>query len=191
MSHPDENHQPHQGFQRPEEAPPFDEQTLPFVDLYGPSSDIPGGWARGPEAGPSNARAGGGGPYSGGQFPPRQYAPSYQSPQSPYEPYPPQRVMATTPPPYGYYAPALAEHPQSTTVLVLGLLGFVVPVTPFIAWYMGNKAKAEIQRGAPYPYSGSLKVGHVVGKVLGILTIVGVSLYVLLMILMVIAAMAF
>lgn len=93
---------------------------------------------------------------------------------------------------WGQYAYVPAEHPQATVVLVLALVGFAgVFVTPFIAWYLGSKAKGEIERGAPYPYSGSLKIGHIVGMVLSILTIVGVSAYVLLMVLLVLGAMAF
>ncbi|MDO5736169.1 MAG: hypothetical protein Q4P15_06805 [Propionibacteriaceae bacterium] len=71
------------------------------------------------------------------------------------------------------------EHPQATTILVFGAVSIAVPVLSFVAWYMGNKARAEIGRGAPYPYAGNLKTGHIIGKVMGILTIVGASLYAL------------
>lgn len=82
---------------------------------------------------------------------------------------PPVQPAAWAGGPY-YSAP---EHPQATTVLVLGVVSFAMPILSFIAWYMGGRAKAEIARGAPYPYAGNLRVGHVIGKVVGILTIIG------------------
>jgi len=59
--------------------------------------------------------------------------------QPPYGNYPPNQYG---PPPYGFGAP---EHPQATTVLILGILGLVLCqlISPF-AWIMGNRVVAEI-----------------------------------------------
>lgn len=195
MSEPDENRPPYPRFQHPEGATPFsDEPTLPFVDLY-PQSDSSGSpSAHGANASQQNPGPYGGGLYGGAQYPPQQYGNAPYQVNSPYDPNPHLYPMATAPQQqqsYGYYAYAPVEHPSSTAVLVLALVGFVQPITPFIAWYLGGKAKAEINRGAPFPYTGSLKIGHIIGKVLSILTIAGISAYVLLVILVVVAAMAF
>ena len=180
MSESDENHPAHPGFRQPEGVPPHgDEQTLPFVDLYSPGN-TGGSSGYGPSAYTPPSDQYGAGSYGGGQYPHEQYGtPPHPNASS----YPPQAPMSAVPQQqYGYYGYTPVEHPQATTVLVLALVGFVVPVTPFIAWYMGNKARAEIGRGAPYPYSGSLKVGHVIGKVLSILTLAGIGLWALFMI---------
>jgi hypothetical protein len=57
--------------------------------------------------------------------------PPYGGPPSPYGP-----------PPLGFGAP---EHPQATTVLILGILGLVrcQVISPF-AWVMGNRVVREI-----------------------------------------------
>lgn len=196
MSDPNDAYNTGPVFNQPEGVNPYgDEQTLPFVDLY-PQSDGRGGApaygtnSDGPQRGSYGAGA-----YGGSQYPHEQYAtPSYQ--QDPlYGSAPQQYPMAMSPnqqQQWGQYAHAPAEHPQATVVLVLALVGFAgVVVTPFIAWYLGSKAKGEIERGAPYSYSGTLKIGHIIGMVLSILSIVGVALYVVLMILIVVAGMAF
>ncbi|NLE98728.1 MAG: hypothetical protein GX596_12195 [Propionibacterium sp.] len=82
-------------------------------------------------------------------------------------------------PGYGYaggWAPA-PEHPRATTVLVLGILGFLFAIPAFFGWYMGGKAKKEIQQGANYRWDGALKVGYILSIVASILTIAGVVLY--------------
>ena len=77
-------------------------------------------------------------------------------------------------PSYGYQAPA--EHPQAQTVFILGIVGIFVTIVPFIAWYLGGQAKKEIAAGAPYPFEGKIKTGYILGKVFGILQIVGIVL---------------
>lgn len=191
MSQPDENRPPYPGFEQHEGATPLpDEQTLPFVDLYPQSETIGGASAYGPDGSPWDSGPYGAGPYSGGQYPAQQDATAHHQSNRQYDPTPRQCAM-TPQRQYGYNGYAPVEHPQSTAVLVLAVLGFALPVTPFIAWYMGNKAKAEIQRGAPYAYTGSLKVGHIIGKVLSILTLIGIAASVLFMVLIVVGAMAF
>ncbi|MDR2973648.1 MAG: hypothetical protein LBV00_02885 [Propionibacteriaceae bacterium] len=66
------------------------------------------------------------------------------------------------------------EHPQATTVLVLGILSFIVAgVLGPVAWYMGNKAMRECAAGM-YTASDQLKVGRVLGIVATVLLGIGV-----------------
>ena len=81
--------------------------------------------------------------------------------------------------PQGPYSPMKSEHPQAQTVLILGIVSLFVAPLGFVAWYMGGKAKKQIAAGAPYNWGGSLKTGYVLGKVFGIITIVGYSLLIL------------
>ena len=93
---------------------------------------------------------------------------------SSYQPYPPTQYPGyyVQPEPNGQY-PVMVypqvmmppEHPQATTVLVLGILGLVVAgiLGPF-AWYMGNKALAECATGM-YTATDQLRAGRVLGIV--------------------------
>ena len=102
--------------------------------------------------------------------------------------------------PYGAQAPGYGfqpytmglqpEHPRSQTVLILGILGFIFWIPAFFGWYMGGKAKKEIQQGAPYRYEGSLKVGHILSIVSGIIAIAVTALYTLLFLFIIVAAVA-
>lgn len=157
--------QPGTWAEQPAYRAPISEETLPLVDIYQPAENqwgtspyASGGDQWTPAPGALHYPAGGGAP-------------------APYGMQPQQQPYAWQP---GGYPPP--EHPQATTVLVLGAVGIAVPVLSFVAWYMGSKAKGEIDRGAPFPYSGNLKTGHIMGKVMGILTIVGGGLYLLIMI---------
>lgn len=83
----------------------------------------------------------------------------------------------------------LPEHPQATPVLILGVLGlFTSGVCSWIAWYMGAKARNEIEAGAPYRWEGNLKTGYILGKVFGILAIIGVILTIVFLIIIAILA---
>lgn len=82
-------------------------------------------------------------------------------------------VMQPYQQPYGYQS---VEHPQSQLVFILGILGIFTGITAFVAWYMGGQARKEIQAGAPYQWAGQLKTGYTLGKVFGILSIIGFSL---------------
>jgi hypothetical protein len=64
-------------------------------------------------------------------------------PQPPYGGQPPNPYGAA---PAGFGAP---DHPQATTVLVLGILGLVLcqVISPF-AWVMGNRVVREIDASA-------------------------------------------
>lgn len=87
---------------------------------------------------------------------------------------------------YGGYG----EHPQANMVLILGIVGFFTSVTAFIAWYMGGKARKEIEAGAPYAWDGSLKIGYWIGKIIGIISIVSLILGVLIFMIAIFGAMA-
>lgn len=93
-------------------------------------------------------------------------------------------------PSYAYGQPATAEHPQAQTVFILSLIGIVTGICSWIAWYLGGKAKKEIENGAPYRYEGNLKTGHLLGKILGIIYIVGGALSILMLIIGIISALS-
>ncbi len=80
------------------------------------------------------------------------------------------------PPGYGGGWGGQIEHPQGTTVLILGILGLVgcQILSPF-AWSMGTKALEEIDRD-PMRYSNRSNVNT--GRILGMVgtIILGISL---------------
>ena len=103
--------------------------------------------------------------------------------------------MYTSPPPpppvygspYGGYGGR--EHPQGTTILVMGILSLVIGLSCGIgfllgpvAWVMGNNAIAEIdQYPSAYTNRGSVQAGRICGIVSSailILFLVGVLLLV-------------
>ncbi len=83
-------------------------------------------------------------------------------------------------PPRGYqpYGSPMGtrEHPQGTTVLVLGILSLVVcgVLGPF-AWSMGNKAVKEMdaQPGVVWTNRGNVTAGRICGMISSIILIVG------------------
>ena len=95
-------------------------------------------------------------------------------------PYPP---YGQGPPQYGYPPPGYGvEHPQGTTVLVLGILSLVICglLGPF-AWTMGNRALAEIDAAPPgyFRNRGNVTAGRICGIVATTLMIVAVVVFVL------------
>jgi hypothetical protein len=124
---------------------------------------------------------------------------SYQPPEDPIEggppptgpgAYPPPTGPTSYPPPggypqagaapYGYQQPGgyaqpgyqmPIEHPQGTTVLVLGIVGIVACglVAP-VAWYMGSKAIKEIDANpSAYSNRSTVQIGRILGIVVSIL----------------------
>lgn len=89
-------------------------------------------------------------------------------PPQPNPPAGPTNPYASTPPPQStwdqpaYTFHPLTEHPQATTVLVLGVLGLFLGVTGPFAWVIGHRARAETAVGR-YAPSTSLTVGWVLG----------------------------
>lgn len=94
---------------------------------------------------------------------------------------PPTGYAPTGYPPAGY-AP---EHPDGTTILVLGLLSLAVGATGPVAWYLGAKAEKQIAAsGLVYSNTQNIRIGKTVGMVMSILLIVGVVAMVVWMIFM-------
>lgn len=99
--------------------------------------------------------------------------PGYSAQPGVPQPGVPQPGYGATPPGYGYPQ----EHPQASTVQILGIVGIFVGICSFIAWYMGAQAKKEIEAGAPYQWGGALKTGYLLGKVFSIIAICLIALY--------------
>ena len=77
------------------------------------------------------------------------------------------------PPPYN--APS-QDHPQTTTILVLGICGLVLcQVLGPIAWSMGNKALREIDAsGGQLGGRDTVNVGRILGMIGTALLVLGV-----------------
>lgn len=89
----------------------------------------------------------------------------------------------------GYAAPPLVDHPSGTTVLVLGVLAFVIcPLTGIFAITMGNRALREID-SAPGVYRNRQSV--FVGRVLGIVALAVYGVLIALYLLFVLGLLAF
>ena len=76
--------------------------------------------------------------------------------------------------PYGqpYGAPP-REHPQGTLILIFGILGAFVTICAPIAWYLGSKAKQEIQAsGLQHTNEPHVNAGRILGKVFSIIWLV-------------------
>lgn len=79
-------------------------------------------------------------------------------------------------PPYAAY-PAIREHPEGTTILILGILGFFVLPCGIIAWFMGDKTlKAIRASGIRYSNESNINVGRILGMVTSIIGMVAVGL---------------
>ncbi len=87
-------------------------------------------------------------------------------------------------PQYGQPYGAAVEHPQGTTVLILGVLGIFTAICAPIAWVLGNKAKKEIAvSGVQYANEQNLNIGRILGMVFTIIYAASIVLAVLGMIL--------
>lgn len=109
--------------------------------------------------------------YGGGQQPPAYGAPGYGAPG-----YGPPGYGA--PGQYGYGGPA-REHPDGTTVLVLGILGLVVCniLAPF-AWVKGNKAKREMDAHPEVMWTnrGNVTAGRILGIIGSVLILLVIGI---------------
>lgn len=113
--------------------------------------------------------------------PPQPFRPQ---PVNPYEGTP--QPLGTWAQPPAAYAPTLPEHPEASTVLILGVLGLLVAVTGPFALVIGSRARADVAAGR-YAASGALTAGWV----LGIITTVYLALLVILFLLGIGALVAF
>lgn len=129
----------------------------------------------GPPSGPSGVPAG---PPPPG-YPP---APGYPAPgyPAPGYGYPYQG--------YGGY-PMAREHPQGTTVLVLGICAWVLCglCAPF-AWVMGSNALKEIDANpAAYSNRSAVQAGRILGMVYSLLVLAGIAVLAVLVVIGVLA----
>ncbi|MEZ5091303.1 DUF4190 domain-containing protein [Nocardioides sp.] len=96
--------------------------------------------------------------------------------------------MSYSAPPPPSYQP-VPNHPQATTVLVLGIVGLVVcgVAAPF-AWVMGNRVVAEID-ASPGAYGGrdQANIGRILGIVGSVLIILGILALILFVVLVAVA----
>lgn len=109
--------------------------------------------------------------------PPVQPGP-YQPQQNPYQPNPygGSPYSPYTLGPNGIPIGPPPDHPQTTTVLLLGILGFALCqfVSPF-AWVMGHRALKEIdESGGRWGGRSNIKIGYVLGIVGSCILILGV-----------------
>ncbi|NNH75496.1 DUF4190 domain-containing protein [Nocardia uniformis] len=90
-----------------------------------------------------------------------------------YPPYGPYQGY----PAYGYGPPP--EHPQATTIMVLGIVGLVFcQLLGPVAWIMGSKAKREIaQSGGMLGGHSSVTVGYICGIVATCFLMLAVLVY--------------
>lgn len=91
---------------------------------------------------------------------------------------------------YGYAMAPQVEHPQGTTVLVLGLVGMLMCqlVSP-VAWVMGGKARREAKANpGRYSNEGLITAGWVMGIIGSVIMILVVLMFVALMVIGFIAA---
>jgi hypothetical protein len=95
---------------------------------------------------------------------------------------PPPPPPPLGPTPGNWQQTSQVEHPDGTTILVLGILSLVVCgiLGPF-AWNMGNKALREMNAnpGVVYRNRGNVTAGRICGMVASILMIVGVAFFAL------------
>jgi hypothetical protein len=110
--------------------------------------------------------------------------PGQQYPQAGGQPAP---YGQQSPMPYGqqpYGAPP-QEHPQGTLILIFGILGIFAP----IAWYLGNKAKRDIQTsGIQYSNEQNVSIGRMLGKIFTIIAIISIVFVIIVWIIIAIAA---
>lgn len=155
---------------------------------YPPADDqSPQGWEPPPVPGPPDSFPPPAAPppgfpqQPGGYQAPGGYPPpggGYQAPGGYQQP-------GAYPPPGGYQQPAYGgyqatvDHPQGTTILVLGILSIVCcGLLGPVAWIMGNNALKEIDaRPGTYGNRGSVQAGRIIGIIASVLLIVGVVFY--------------
>ena len=99
-----------------------------------------------------------------------------------------------SPMPYGqqqqpYTMPPTQEHPQGTLILIFGILGIFITIFAPIAWYLGNKAKKDVQTsGIQYSNEQNISIGRMLGKIFTIIAIISIVFVIILWIVIAIAA---
>ena len=137
--------------------------SSPVSDPYdfGPVPEPAPVTRQGPESAPPSVVA----PYAEPLYPPVQPhaygVASYQAAQ-PYLPQP-SPYQGQVYPYQGLYPTQLPEHPQSGTILTLGILGVFFGIFAPFAWGMGARASRDVAAGQPYRFGGSARAGMVLG----------------------------
>jgi hypothetical protein len=132
-------------------------------------------------------------PYAqpGQQYPQAGGQPTPYGQPAPYGQQSPMPYGQQAPMPYGqqpYGAPP-QEHPQGTLILIFGILGIFITIFAPIAWYLGNKAKRDIQTsGIQYSNEQNISIGRMLGKVFTIIAIISIVFVIILWIIIAIAA---
>jgi hypothetical protein len=125
---------------------------------------------------------------------PGQQYPQGGGQQAPYGQQSPMPYGQQSPMPYGqqqqpYTMPPVQEHPQGTLILIFGILGIFITIFAPIAWYLGNKAKRDIQTsGIQYSNEQNINVGRMLGKIFTIIAIISIVFVIILWIIIAIAA---
>jgi hypothetical protein len=124
--------------------------------------------------------------------------PAQPNPQTPYPPSGQYQQPGGQPSPYGQQSPMPygqpygappQEHPQGTMILIFGILGIFITIFAPIAWYLGNKAKAEVQAsGIHYTNEQNISIGRMLGKIFTILAIVWIAFVIIWIIIALVAA---
>lgn len=172
---------PTQGPWQPPPVPGAGAGSWPPVDpTAAPAASDPPGWgpapggAYTPPAAPPPGGAypppGGGYPPPGGGFPPA--GGGYPPPGGGYPP------AGGAYGGYGGYRPPM-DHPQGTTILVLGILSLICcGLLGPVAWIMGNSAIKEIDANpSAYSNRGSVQAGRIIGIIATVLLILGIAFY--------------
>lgn len=75
----------------------------------------------------------------------------------------------------------IKTHPEGTTILVLGILSFVIcPLIGPLAWSMGNKAMAEVRySGYRISNAGIIRAGRILGAISTVLMLLVLAAYLL------------
>jgi hypothetical protein len=125
---------------------------------------------------------------------PGQQYPQSGGQQAPYGQQSPMPYGQQSPMPYGqqqqpYTMPPTQEHPQGTLILIFGILGIFITIFAPIAWYLGNKAKKDVQTsGIQYSNEQNISVGRMLGKIFTIIAIISIVFVIILWIVIAIAA---
>lgn len=125
---------------------------------------------------------------------PGQQYPQSGGQQTPYGQQSPMPYGQQSPMPYGqqqqpYTMPPTQEHPQGTLILIFGILGIFITIFAPIAWYLGNKAKKDVQTsGIQYSNEQNISIGRMLGKIFTIIAIISIVFVIILWIVIAIAA---
>lgn len=84
----------------------------------------------------------------------------------------------------GYYAPQPPQQEKDNdgvVILVLGILGFFVPIASFVAWFWGNSLEKD-KKASGVVVPSELRIGKILGMVSSIFQIIMVILIIIMFI---------